>query len=131
MIYLIDGDTFTGKTTYLRKYMKEHPQKSSRYMTDEEWTDILVACAHESDSEEKLIDMLINKLCRFDIVCIDNIDFISGKHAMQEITAKTILILNNRIEFFLSGINLKRKLTTMFNVFEVQGASVISVNYNE
>lgn len=131
MIYLIDGDTFTGKTTYLRKYMKEHPQKSSWYMTDEEWTEMLVACAQESDSEEKLINMLSNELRRFDIVCIDNIDFISGKHAMQEITAKTILILNDRIEFFLSGINLKRKLTMMFNVFEVQGASVISINYNE
>ena len=131
MIYLIDGDTFTGKTTYLRKYMKEHPQKISRYMTEEEWIEMLVVCAQESDSEEKLIDMLSNELRRFDIVCIDNIDFIPGKHAMQEITAKTILILNNRIEFFLAGINLKRKLTTMFNVFEVQGASVISINYNE
>lgn len=130
MIYLIDGDTFTGKTTYLRKYMKEHPQKSSRYMTDEEWTEMLIDCANESGSDEQCVELLSSKLLQFDILCIDNMDFLYGKTATQTLSAKTILKLKQDRDILLAGIDLHQRIKTMIEQFSNSGVSVSFIDFN-
>ena len=130
MIYLIDGDTFTGKTTYLRKYMKEHPQKSSRYMTDEEWTEMLIDCGNEAYSDEQCVELLASKFLHFDVLCIDNIDFLRGKTATQMLSAHTILKLNKNCDILLAGIDLRQRIKTMIEEFSNNDVSVSIIDFN-
>lgn len=129
MIYLINGDTFTGKTTYLRKYMKEHPQKRSLYMTNEEWTEMLIACSEDTDCDDQCIELLASKLSNCDILCIDNIDFLGGKPATQIMSAKTILKLNQDRDIFLAGIDLHKRISTMIEEFSNSNVDVSFIDF--
>ena len=130
MIYLIDGDTLTGKTTYLRKYMKEHSQKCSRYMTDEEWMEMLVDCANKSVHDGQCVEILASSFSQVDIICIDNIDFLKDKTATQLLSAKTILELNKNRDILLAGIDLRRRIKTMIEEFLSSGADISFVDFN-
>ena len=130
MIYLIDGDTFTGKTTYMRRFIANHPSKVSCYMTDEKWMEMLIDCANESGSDEQCVELLASKFLHFDVLCIDNIDFLRGKTATQMLSAHTILKLNKNCDILLAGIDLRQRIKTMIEEFSNNDVSVSIIDFN-
>ena len=130
MIYFVNGDTFSGKTTYLREFIKNHPQKTSRYMTDEEWMELLAHCANEKDSDEHCAELLTSQFSEFDIVCIDNIDLLKGRTLTQGISARAILKLNQNRDILLAGIDLRSAIRTMIDVFSNNGITVSFIHFD-
>lgn len=124
MIYFVDGDTFSGKTTYLWEFIKNHPQKTSRYMTDEEWMELLAHCANETDSDERCAELLASQFSELDIVCIDNMDLLKGRPLTQVISAKAILELNQHRDILIAGIDLCSAIKTMVDAFSNNGITV-------
>ena len=131
MIYILDGDTFTGKTSFLRKHIKDNPQKNSLYLTDEAWIDLLIRCAHKSDTNEKCADFATEEISCYDIVCIDNADFLAGRGIILGISANVILNLYEKTDFFLSGINMKKKMKPMIDIIQSGGASITWLDYRK
>lgn len=130
MIYFVDGDTFSGKTTYLREFIKNHPQKTSRYMTDEEWTELLAHCASETDSDEHCAELIASQFSEFDIVCIDNMDLLKGRPLTQVISAKAILELNQNRDILIAGIDLRSAIRTMIDAFSNNGITVSFIHFD-
>ena len=121
MIQLISGDTFTGKTIYIRNYIRNNPDKSSKYFTYEEWMELVIKCANETDSDTECITMIANHLKESDIVCIDNIEFLGGKSATQSLCANALIKIAPVTECLLSGIELEERIKTMIDEFEKSG----------
>ncbi len=130
MIYLLDGDTFTGKTTYLRRFIENHPSKVSCYITDEKWIEMLIDCANEADSDEQCVELFASKFLKFDVLCIDNIDFLYGKTATQTLSARTILKLKQDRDILLAGIDLRQRINTMIEEFSNNDVSVFIIDFN-
>lgn len=129
MIYLIDGESFTGKTTYIHNYIKNNPDKKCRCFTDEEWTELLVGCLSAPKEGVKSDKAIIEELCNEDVVFIDNIDFLSGKNALQMFSADIIERLCGKVVFFLSGIALEKRIGTILEDFAQKGFDIQRVNY--
>ena len=130
MIYLVDGDTYTGKTTFLKNYMKANPRKLSKYMTDEEWVDLLIKVVEHTRNDEECIKQYTESFSYFDILCIDNVDFLRGKEIIQTITAEIIAGINDTTQVFLSGIDLEKNLEPMLRYFRRNEIEVHYADYN-
>ena len=127
MVYIINGNTSTGKTTYIRNYISNNPDKAVRYFTDEEWLELLIDCLKLYEYQELAQKMTGDA----DVIFIDNIDFFSGKNEVQKLTAFIVASLCDKTDFYLSGISLDKRIKVMLCEFERMGVSVSYVQYNQ
>lgn len=109
MVYLLDSKSYTGKTTYLKNLAKDNTDKTIKYFTDEEWTKIIIESFQNSDSPV---------LDHCDIVCIDNIDFLKNSPTSQVVTADIITELKDKTDFYLSGIGLGERISTIISLLK-------------
>lgn len=122
MVYLLDSKSFTGKTTYLKNLVKNNTDKTNKYFTDEEWTKFIIESFQKSDS--RVLD-------HFDIVCIDNIDFLKNSPTIQEVTAEIVTELKDKTDFYLSGIELGERISTIITLLKINQIGIKYIDVTE
>ena len=81
-------------------------------------------------TDEECINQYVDSFLEFDILCIDNIDFLGGKEIIQEITAEIIAGVNDTTQVFLSGIDLEKNLEPMLRYFRKKEIDIHYADYN-
>lgn len=122
MVYLLDSKSFAGKTTFLKKLVNENTQRKVKYFTDEEWAEFIISLFRNSEAR---------KLGDYDIVCIDNIDFLKRSPAIQEVTAEIITELKDKTDFYLSGIGLGEKISTIITLLKENQVPLKNIDVSE
>lgn len=129
MVQVVDGATFTGKTHFLRKMLSSYSDDTARYMFDDDWVELLISESSENGTPKDCVEGVSAKLSKYKIVCIDNMDFLSGRNTIQEVSALIFQKLDGITDFAVAGIDMKKRLGRMFEILDKMGVKVSFVDY--
>ncbi len=129
MVGILDGATFTGKTNFIRELLRRFDSNTNCYMLDDDWVEFLVSKASEKGTEEDCVKSAAEELSKYNFICIDNMDFLSGRNTIQELSAHIFSALDGSTGIILAGIDMKNRLGRMFEVLEEIGTEFYYIDY--
>lgn len=108
-VIILDGPSGCGKSRILRGHIiNEH----KLILSEEEFRTILLECFYDAN----LIKVIF---LDFDIVCIEDVDFMKGKMVTQVFAAEVINKLTESTRIILTGIDIKARTPALLGGLEV------------
>jgi len=117
-VIFIDGRSGSGKTYLVRK-LKSTLNNTIEINTSEHITAKIIEFARNSGNNEDLIvsNMISSYSC--DILCIEDIDFLSGREYVLKYLLEFILEFIQRGTVIMTGIDIKSKMKSFINNFDL------------
>ena len=129
MVGILDGATCSGKTAFMRQLIRKFDSDTNCYMDSDDWVEFLVSETSENGTEKDCVKSAAQALSKYNFICIDNMDFLSGRNTIQALSANIFSALDGVTNVIVAGIDLKKRLGRMFEVLEENGTEIMNIDY--